>query len=71
MIETLSEFPSYVAAFRCSGHVTRSDYDTVLTPAIRTALETHDKIRLYYETASDFAIDPGAAWEDFKVGMEH
>jgi hypothetical protein len=27
---------------------------------------------LYYETAGDFAgIDPGAMWEDFKVGMEH
>ena len=27
---------------------------------------------LYYETAADFSgIDPGAMWEDFKVGMEH
>jgi len=44
----------------------------VLVPAVVQALKTHDKVRLYYETAGDFAgIDPGAMWEDFKVGMEH
>jgi hypothetical protein len=27
---------------------------------------------LHYETAADFSgFDPGAMWEDFKVGMEH
>ena len=36
------------------------------------ALKRSDKVRLYYETAADFTgIDPGAVWEDFKVGMEH
>jgi hypothetical protein len=44
----------------------------MLVPAVVQALKTHDKVRLYYETASDFVgIDPGAMWEDFKVGMEH
>lgn len=44
----------------------------MLVPAVVQALKTHDKVRLYYETAGDFAgIDPGAMWEDFKVGMEH
>ncbi len=41
-------------------------------PAVTKALSTHNKLRLYYETAADFAgVDVGAAWEDFKVGMEH
>jgi SpoIIAA-like len=31
----------------------------------------HGKVRLYYETGPDFSLDPGAAWEDFKVGMEN
>ena len=30
------------------------------------------RVRLYYETDADFAgLEPGAMWEDFKVGMEH
>ncbi len=72
MIEQLTDFPSNVVAFVCKGRVTKSDYDAVLVPAVLNALRTHDKVRLYYETDADFAgFDLGAAWEDFKIGMEH
>jgi hypothetical protein len=72
MIKHLEEFPENVVAFVCQGHVTKDDYATVLVPAVEKALKQHDKIKLYYETASDFAgIDPGAVWEDTKVGMTH
>ncbi len=72
MIEALKDFPENVAAFVCHGHVTRSDYDTVLVPAVEKALKEHKTLRLYYETADDFGgIEPGAVWEDLKVGMEH
>ncbi len=72
MIEQLFDFPGNVVAFVCRGRVTKADYDATLVPAVRDALITHDKVRLYYETAADFAgIDAGAVWEDFKVGMEH
>jgi hypothetical protein len=72
MIEHLEGFPSNVAAFVCRGRVTKKDYDTVLVPAVLNVLRAHGKVRLYYETDTDFAgIDPGAVWEDFKVGVEH
>ena len=72
MIMQLVDFPSNVVAFVCKGRVTKADYDAVLVPVVKDALFTHEKVRLYYETAADFAgIDPGAGWEDFKVGMEH
>jgi hypothetical protein len=72
MIEHLSNFPDDVLAFVCKGRVTKADYDSVLVPAVMKALEKHKRVRLYYETAADFSgIDPGAMWEDFKVGMEH
>jgi hypothetical protein len=72
MIEALQGFPDNVLAFVCHGHVTRQDYDTVLIPAVAKALEQNDKVRLYYETAADFGgIDPGAVFEDVKVGMSH
>jgi hypothetical protein len=61
-----------VGAFICKGRVTKADYDSVLVPAVLQALKTHSKVRFYYETADDFSgIDPGAMWEDFKVGMKH
>lgn len=72
MIEQLSNFPDNVLAFACKGHVTKGDYDAVVVPAVMNVLKRKDKVRLYYETAADFAgYDPGAIWEDFKVGMEH
>jgi hypothetical protein len=71
MIEHLQGFPANVLGFACHGAVKKQDYDSVLMPAVRDALKSHDKLRLYYEVAADFAtIEPGAVWEDFKIGME-
>jgi hypothetical protein len=72
MIEQLTDFPDNIVAVICHGWVTTADYDAVLVPTVRHALQAHDKIRLYYETGADFTgFAPGAAWEDFKVGMTH
>ena len=72
MIETLDGFPEGVIAIACKGQVTRGDYQRVLVPAVEAALKQHDKVRLYYRIDPDFAgIEPGAMWEDFKVGMHH
>jgi hypothetical protein len=72
MIEPLKDFPDNVLAFVCHGHVSKQDYVDVLIPAVERAFDEHDKIRLYYETASDFAgIEPSAVWEDTKVGLSH
>lgn len=72
MIEALADFPERVVAFACHGHVTRADYEAILVPAVERALGRHEKLRLYYETGADFSgIDPGAVWEDVKVGVEH
>ena len=72
MIEVLSGFPSTVLAFTCKGHVTKQDYESVLIPAVEHALAHHEKVRLYYHIDAGFSgIEPGAMWDDFKVGMEH
>lgn len=72
MIETLQGFPSPVLAFACKGHVTKSDYETTLIPAVEKAMQQPGKVRLYYQINPDFSgIEPGAAWDDFKVGMQH
>ncbi|OIN78934.1 STAS/SEC14 domain-containing protein [Mycobacterium malmoense] len=72
MIEPIAGFPDNVAAFACHGHVTKADYESVLIPDVEKRLSRHDKVRIYYETAPDFVgIDPGAVWEDTKVGFAH
>jgi SpoIIAA-like len=72
MIETLKDFPVDTVAVRCSGFVTKADYDQVLVPEVEQALKTNERLRLYYEIAPDFSgISPGAMWEDFWVGMQH
>jgi SpoIIAA-like len=71
MIQTLDTFPSQVVAVLCSGLVTKSEYESVLIPAVRRALEMHPSVRLYYETAADFRLSLPAAWEDLKLGIEH
>lgn len=72
MIDTLKGFPQNVIAVACSAHVTKHDYETVLIPKIEEALAKHKTVRLYYQIGADFAgIEPGAVWEDVKVGVEH
>jgi len=68
MIETLKDFPDNVVAFAFHEHVTKTDYETVLIPAFEDRLKRHEKVRIYFELASDFArLDPGALWEDTKL----
>ena len=72
MIEALKDFPENVVAFVWHGHVTKNDYATVRVPGVEKARSRHEKVRLYYETAADFAgIDPSAVREDTKVGISH
>lgn len=71
MIVALHTFPPYVVGFLCSGRVTKHEYDHVLIPRVESALHVERKVRLYYETTADFSIDPGAAWTDFKFGVDH
>jgi len=72
MIEILKNFPDNVIAFSCEGQITKEDYGGILVPAILNALKRHDKIRLLYQTSANFTgYDPGALWEDLKIGVEH
>jgi SpoIIAA-like len=72
MLEVLSGFPDGVIAVRAKGHVTRKDYEDVLVPKVRDAFARRQKVRCFYELGPEYAgFDPGAMWEDFKLGMGH
>jgi len=72
MIELMSNLPDGVVGVVASGHVSASDYETVLVPAVEAALKTHEKVRFFYQLNSDFTgFSPGAMWDDMKVGLAH
>ncbi|MEM7318557.1 MAG: STAS/SEC14 domain-containing protein [Pseudomonadota bacterium] len=55
-----------------SGTVTAQDYETVLVPAIESALNTHDRIRMLGIVGQEFErIEAGALWADSKLGLSH
>lgn len=64
MIELIDGLPDDIVAFVAAGRVTGSECDTILLPAVASARERHDRLRLYYELECRF---PGAGWEDLDI----
>ena len=72
LIEILQTSGSNQIEFRYSGHVGQSDYETVLIPAIETALAEHDQVRLLAIMDGGFkGFNMGAICEDTKTGLSH
>ncbi len=72
MIRLLEDLPANIVGFEAVGHVDAGDYQSVLEPAISSALAEHDTIRLLYVLGSQFdGYSGGAMWEDTKVGIDH
>jgi len=72
MITILGDFPANVLALTCSGQVSEHDYATVVIPAVERALTSQGGLRLYYQIGPNFTgFEPGAMWDDFRVGVEH
>lgn len=72
MIEILKDFPDNVVAAAAHGVVTKQDYQDTLIPRVELTLKRYPKIRCYYNLGPQFSeMEPGAMWEDFKIGVEH
>ena len=71
MIERV-EMPAGAIGFRISGEVSRSDYEEVLIPAIREAIEGGGEIRCFCQVGPDFeGYEAAAMWEDLKTGFDY
>jgi hypothetical protein len=68
MPQLVEGLPDNVVGIVAKGRVTNEDCNKVLKPVMESSLKRHDKVRLYYEIGCRF---PGAAWEDFDIGIEH
>lgn len=72
MMKLLDHLPENVVGIAASGQVDANDYESILMPAIETALQRHDRIRVLYQLGPDFiGFTTGAMWDDAKVGLAH
>ena len=70
MVERLDGMPAGTLGFRVAGDVTREDYTTVLIPALEGAVAAGQGLRTLYLIEDLEEIEPGALWEDSKLGID-
>ena len=72
MIEQIEGLPAGTLGFCARGQVTAAEYERVLVPDVEAAFALNRKLRLLYVIGEDFTgFDPGAMWDDAKLGMRH
>jgi SpoIIAA-like len=75
MVERIADMPAGTVGFRVAGEIEREDYDEVLTPELRRALERGGGLRTLYVIEDLDEIEPGALWADaqlgFNLGIRH
>jgi hypothetical protein len=70
MIEQLTDMPPGTVGFRAAGDIEREDYDDVLVPALRRALESGGGLRTLYVIEDLDELEPAALWADAKLGFD-
>jgi hypothetical protein len=66
------EMPAGAVGFRIAGEVTRRDYEDVLIPALREAIDGGGEIRCLCQVGPDFeGYEAGAMWEDLRTGFDY
>jgi SpoIIAA-like len=70
MVERMTDMPPGTVGFRVAGEIERKDYDEVLTPELRRAIERGGGLRTLYVIEDLDEIEPGAAWADAKLGFD-
>lgn len=72
MIKQITDLPAGTLGFEAHGQVSAEDYERVVVPDVEAAFALNRKLRLMYVTAEDFiGFDPGAMWNDMKLGARH
>jgi hypothetical protein len=69
MIERMDDVPAGVIGIRASGKLTKEDYQGVLEPALKEAMESGEARVLFVLPDYD-GLEPKAFFEDVKTGLE-
>lgn len=59
-----------VLAVHVSGKLLKADYGQFV-PELERLIRQHGKLRMLFDMSDFHGWDAGAAWEDFKFGVEH
>jgi SpoIIAA-like len=70
MIERLDDMPPGTIGFRATDEIEREDYDDVLVPELRRAVESGGGLRTLYLIEDLDEIEPSALWADSKLGWD-
>ena len=70
MVERIPDMPAGTVGFRVEGEIEREDYDEVLGPELRKALDAGGGMRTLYVIEDLDEIEPGALWADAKLGFD-
>jgi hypothetical protein len=72
MLEAIDDLPPGIWGIHARGTVSRDDYERVVLPRIEEARRQGQRLRLLYHLGPEFSgFTPGAAWEDFRLGLQH
>jgi hypothetical protein len=69
-VERLTDMPAGTLGFRVDDEVEREDYVEVLRPALQAAIDSGQPLRTLYLIEDLDEIEPGALWEDSKLGWD-
>ncbi len=69
MVERLAGMPPGTIGFRARGEIKRDDYDEVLVPELRRALERGGGLRSLYVIEDLDEVETSALWADAKLGF--
>lgn len=72
MLVPIADLEGDALGFEAKGKVRGSDYEQVMIPAVKSALEDGGQVSLLYLLGEDFdGFTADAAWEDTKLGVRH
>jgi SpoIIAA-like len=69
-IQLSEEAGGKVLVVHVTGKLVKSDYEQ-LVPEFERLVRQHGKLRLLFDMAGFHGWDVSAAWQDFKLGMQH
>src|SRR6478752_4169570 len=69
MIERIEGLPAGIDGVRCSGKLTREDYDAVVVPLLEEVQRDQRRLRCLVEVDGFDGITPEAAFEDLRLGL--
>lgn len=72
MVEVISGLSDKVSGFRATGEVSKKDYTGVIEPEVDKLVQRTGKINFLLLLDTDISnYTPGAAFQDFLLGLKH